>query len=85
MLQMKEILNAIKKKYYEIIEHTADWTAEKRNPQIQRWLNWLAKLIGSIKNQKMKKILQKIKNEMTEKKKRKRRRNDDDDDDDDDE
>ena len=36
MLQMREVLNAIKKKYYEIAEHTADWTAEERNPQIQR-------------------------------------------------
>ena len=60
-LQMKKTLNAIKKKYYEIVEHTADWTTEKKNPQMQRWLNWLKKLTESIQNRKMKKTLQKLK------------------------
>ena len=64
-LQMKKTLNAIKKKYYEIVEHMANWTIEKKNPQMQRWLNWLKKLIESIRNRKMKKILQQLKNEKT--------------------
>lgn len=29
------------RKFYELIEHTADWTAEERNPQMEKWLNWL--------------------------------------------
>ena len=65
MLQMKKVLDAIKNKYYEIIEHTADWTAEKRQSQMQRWIDWLDKLTESIRKQKMKKTLQKLKNEKT--------------------
>lgn len=34
MLQTREVLDAIKEKYYEIAEHTTDWTAEERNPQM---------------------------------------------------
>lgn len=39
MLQIKEVLDAIKEKYYEIVEHTTDWTAEERNPQMQRGID----------------------------------------------
>ena len=53
MLQMRKILNAIKKKYYEIIEHTADWKSEKKNSQMQRWIDWLNKLTEFIKKRKM--------------------------------
>ena len=65
MLQMKKILNVIKNKYYDIIEHTVDWTTKKRQSQMQRWIDWLNKLIESIKKQKMKKTLQKLKNKKT--------------------
>lgn len=33
MLQMRGVLDAIKDKYYEIAEHTANWTAKERNLQ----------------------------------------------------
>ena len=42
-LQMRETLDAIKEKYYEMVDHTADWTAEERNPRTQQWLSWLDK------------------------------------------
>ena len=34
MVQMREVLDAIKEKYYKIIEHTAEWTAEERSSQM---------------------------------------------------
>lgn len=64
-LQMRETLNAIKEKYYEIAEHTADWTAEERNPQIQRWLDWLEKLTGPIRSRGVKEALQELEDEET--------------------
>ena len=65
MLQMKEVLNAIKKKYYEIAEHTADWTAKKRQSQMQRWIDWLNKLISFIKRHGVEKALRELKDEET--------------------
>ena len=35
----KFFLNAIKNKNYKIIKHTIDWTAKKRQSQIQQWIN----------------------------------------------
>ncbi len=39
MLQMREMLNIIKKKFYEVMKHTVDRAVEDRNPQIERWLS----------------------------------------------
>ena len=65
LLQMRETLDAIKEKYYEIAEHTADWSAEERTPQMQRWLDWLDKLTEPIRNRRVKEALQELKNEET--------------------
>lgn len=81
VLQMREVLNAIKDKYYEIVEHTADWIVEKRNPQIQKWLNWLTKLTDPIRSQGVEETLQEIKDEMTKRRGRKRQRDEENDDD----
>lgn len=64
LLQMREMLDAIKKKYYEIIEYTADWSIEEKTPHIQRWLNWLSKLTGPIRGQAVEEALEGIKDEM---------------------
>ena len=64
-LQMRETLDAIKEKYYEIAEHTADWTAEERNPQMQRWLDWLEKLTEPIRSRGVKEALQQLEDEET--------------------
>lgn len=58
-------IKTIKKKFYNIIEHTADCSAEERNPQIERWLGWSEKLTVSIRKKRAKKTLQKLKNETT--------------------
>ena len=65
MLQMRETLDAIKEKYYEIAEYTADWTAEQRAPQIQRWSDWLDKLTGPIRSREVKEALQELEEEET--------------------
>lgn len=89
-LQMRETLKTIKEKYYEIAEHTADWSAEERASQIQRWLNWLDKLTKPIRSRGVKEALQKLKKKKTaalavtvrfEAQKGKKRQRDDDDDD----
>ena len=63
MLQMREVLDTIKDKFYEVMEHTADWTAEERNPQKERWLGWLEKLTGLIRRQEVEEALQELKDE----------------------
>ena len=65
MLQMREVLDAIKDKYYEIAEYTAEWTAEERNPQIKRWLDWLEKLTGPIRRRGVEEALQELEDEET--------------------
>ena len=77
-LQMKEILDNIKEKFYELMKHIVEWSVEKRDFSIKKWLDWLQKLTESIRSWEIEEVLQKIQNE-----KRKRQRNDDDDDDDD--
>ena len=85
MLKIRKVLNHIKKKYYEIAEHTANWIVEKRNSKIRQWIDWLNKLTNSIKRQKAEKALQKLKKKakIDEAEKRiltrKRRRDEDDD------
>ena len=65
MLQMREVLNAIKEKYYEIVEHTADWTSEERSSQMQRWIDWLNKLTGPIKRRGVEEAMRQLEEEET--------------------
>lgn len=51
MLEVQEVLDHIKDKYYEIPEQTAQWTAEERDPIIEWWISWLEKLTGPIQKQ----------------------------------
>ena len=79
MLQMREVLDTIKEKFYEVMEHTADWTAEERNPQIERWLGLLEKLTGLIRRQGVEEALQELKDEAATGELWKRRRDENDD------
>ena len=63
VLQMWEVLEHIKDKYYEIAEHTAEWTVEERNPKIERWLLWLNKLTGPIRKQGVEEAMRELENE----------------------
>jgi hypothetical protein len=58
-----EVLNTIKEKFYEVMEHTADWSAEDRNPQIVRWLSWLEKLTGPVRRQGVEQALEELRDE----------------------
>lgn len=78
-LQMREVFESIKKKFYELVEHTADWNTEDRDLQIKKWLGWLQKLTGPIRSQGVEEALQEIKDE--EARGKKRRRDDDNEDD----
>ena len=57
---MKEVLDSVKEKFYELIEHTAGRTAEERDPQIERCLSWLRKLTGPIISRGVEEALQEI-------------------------
>lgn len=63
VLQMREVLEHIKDKYYEIAEHTAEWTMEEQNPKIERWLLWLNKLTGLIRKQGVEEEMRELENE----------------------
>ena len=48
-LEMREVLDSIKDKYYDIVENTAAWTAEQRIPILEGWISWLGRLTGPIR------------------------------------
>ena len=75
-LQMKEVLNSIKEKFYELVKHIAEWTVEERDPQMEKWLSWLHKLTGPIRSRGVEEALKEVQNE--EIIERKRQRDDDD-------
>lgn len=66
MLEMREVLDHIKERYYERAERTAEWTAEERNPVIQRWISWLDKLTGPIRRMGVEQALKELENEAEE-------------------
>lgn len=77
-LQIRKVLNSIKEKFYELTKHTADWIAEERDSQIERWLSWLQNLTEPIKSQRVKEAPQEIQNEgINDGRKRQRDENDD--------
>lgn len=45
---MREILDHVKTRYYEMSEYMAEWTQEEKDPHIARWLAWLNELTGPI-------------------------------------
>lgn len=65
MLRMEKVLNAIKKKYYEMTEHTTDWRAEKKHSQMQRRKNWLNKLSEPIRRRRIEEALRELEEEKT--------------------
>lgn len=63
MLEVREVLDHIKEKYYEMAEQTAEWTAEDRNPIIERWISWLDKLTGPIRKKGVEQALKELEHE----------------------
>lgn len=63
MFEVRDVLDHVKDKYYDMAEHTAEWTAEERNPIIERWISWLDKLTGPIRKQGVEAALKELKNE----------------------
>lgn len=63
MLEVREVLDHVKDKYYEMAEYTAEWTAEEQNPIIERWISWLGKLTGPIRKQGVEAALKELEGE----------------------
>lgn len=49
LLEVREVLDGIKDRYYELCENMADWTPEERSPILDRWLDQLSSLTGPIR------------------------------------
>ena len=59
-LMMREILDHVKTRYYEISEYMAKWTQEEKDPYIARWLAWLDKLTGPIQKKRVAQTLKEL-------------------------
>ncbi len=62
-LMMREILDHVKSRYYEMSEYMAEWTQEEKDPHIARWLAWLDKLTGPIQKKGVAQALKELEDE----------------------
>ena len=60
---MREILDHVKTRYYEMSEYMAEWTQEEKDPHIARWLAWLDKLTGPIQKKGVAQALKELEEE----------------------
>lgn len=63
LLGVREVLDTIKERYYEICDNTADWEPEERNTMIGRWLDYLNTLTGPIRQQGVLQTMAELQNE----------------------
>ena len=63
ILEVREVLDHIKDRYYEMAERTADWTVEERNSIIERWIGCLDKLIDLIRRKGVEQALKELEDE----------------------
>lgn len=86
LLKMREILDDIKNRYYELCENMTNWSSKERSFILDRWLDQLSNLTDLIRQREAQTAILKLHKKTTkllEKKlvSRKRRRDNDDDDD----
>ena len=62
-LMMREILDHVKTRYYEMSEYMAEWTQKEKDPHIARWLAWLDKLTGPIQKKGVAQALKELEEE----------------------
>ena len=60
---IREILDHVKTRYYEMAEYMSDWTKEEKDPHIARWLAWLNKLTGPIQKKRVEQALKELEEE----------------------
>lgn len=53
LLKIREILDSIKNRYYEIAKQTTNWAKEERTSTITKWIEQLAHLIDLIRKRKV--------------------------------
>lgn len=63
MLQVREVLDDIKKKFYEIEEITSTMDQEVRRQVGNRWVQYLRKLTGPIRQQGAQQALQELRDD----------------------
>ncbi len=59
-LEVREVIDSIKDRHYEIAEQTANWTMEERTPAIVRWIEQLAYLTGPRRGRGVNRALQEL-------------------------
>jgi len=64
LLEVREVLDSIKDRYYETAEQTANWTEEERTPVITKWIEQLAHLTGPVRKRGVNTALQELADEV---------------------
>ena len=60
---MREVLDHVKTRFYEIEELTADWNSERRDKVVTIWMSMLEKQIGPMRRQGAAQALKELKEE----------------------
>ena len=60
MLDVREVLDDIKKRFYEIEERTAEWDEQTRITIASKWVDFLRKATGPIRKQAFEQALEEL-------------------------
>ena len=63
MLEVREVLDHIKTRFYDLEETTADWDPEKRKEAADKWVDLLRKYTGPIRQRAARRALAELKDD----------------------